>query len=131
MDYFKRCSDFLRLGTRPDSGLTCIITPRWLFLCILTNPYCHAPNGNPVYLDGFDFAGLFSLQTTSLTWPATAGLKDQTITIFDALAESTKVTPIIDDEEEDEKERPASSKMLNNGSMNITAQAASELENDM
>lgn len=60
-EVYKRCSEFLRLSTRPDIGLTCMISPQWFFLGILTQPYASAPNGNPVYLDGFDFAGLVSL----------------------------------------------------------------------
>ena len=39
-----------------------MISPRWFFVGILTQPYYATPNGNPVYLDGFDYAGLFSLQ---------------------------------------------------------------------
>ena len=60
-EIYKRCSEFLRLSTRPDTGITVIVTPRWFFVGILTQPYANAPNGNPVYLDGFDFAGLVSL----------------------------------------------------------------------
>jgi len=86
------------LGTRPDSGITVIVSPRWFFVALLTQPYATAPNGNPVYLDGFDFSGLVSLQTTSETWPATAGLDDQTISIYEAINASTRVTKITDDE---------------------------------
>ena len=64
---------------------------------ILTQPYATAPNGNPVYLDGFDFAGLISLQTTDITWPATAGLEDQTISVMQAINNSTKVTSILEE----------------------------------
>lgn len=81
-DAYKRCSEFLRLPTKPDVGVTVIVSPRWFFLALLTQPYADAPNGNPCYLDGFDFTGLVSLQTTSVTWPATAGLEDQTVGIF-------------------------------------------------
>ena len=75
-EIYSRCADFLRLSTKPDSGITVIISPRWFFVALLTQPYATAPNGNPVYLDGFDFAGLVSLQTTDRTWPATADLED-------------------------------------------------------
>ena len=100
-EIYRRCVDFLRLETRPDSGITVMISPRWFFVSILTQPYCNAPNGNPCYLDGFDYAGLVSLQTTAQTWPATAGLEDSTVTIMQAFSASTKVTPIIDEEEEE------------------------------
>ena len=100
-EIYKRCAVTMRLSTRPNSGLTVVVSPRWFFMGLLTQPYCHAPNGNPVYLDGFDFSGLFSLQTTSSTWPASAGLEDQTISPLQALAISTKVASIfeIDDDE--------------------------------
>lgn len=60
-EIFTRCAEFLRLSSNPDTGLTCIVSPKWFFVGILTQPYCNAPNGNPCYLDGFDFAGLVSL----------------------------------------------------------------------
>ena len=75
-EIYSRCCEFLRLSTRPNVGITVIVSPRWFFLCILTQPYCQSPSGNPVYLDGFDFAGLVSLQQIDETWPATAGLED-------------------------------------------------------
>lgn len=101
-EVYKRCAEFLRLNTKPDTGITVIISPRWFFLGILTQPYANAPNGNPVYLDGFDFSGLVSLQETSVTWPGTAGLEDQTISVCQAYTNSTKVTPIFDEDEPDE-----------------------------
>lgn len=99
-EVYKRAADFLRLNTKPNVGITCIVSPRWMFVGILTQPYAAAPNGNPVYLDGFDFAGLVSLQDTLISWPGTAGLEDQTISIMQAYANSTKVTSIMDAEED-------------------------------
>ena len=96
-DVYRRCSDFLHLNTRPNIGVTVIVSPRWFFVGILTKPYATAPNGNPSYLDGFDFTGLVSLQTTAVSWPATAGIEDQTITICQAISDSTKVTSIVDE----------------------------------
>ena len=75
-DVYERCAQFLRLSTRPDSGITVVISSKWFFVSLLTQPYATAPNGNPVYLDGFDFSGLVSLQETAKTWPATADLED-------------------------------------------------------
>ena len=76
VDIYQRCSQFLHLDTRPDSGIIVMMTTNWIFVALLMQPYATAPNGHPVYLDGFDFAGLVSLQTTDSTWPATAGLED-------------------------------------------------------
>ena len=96
-EIYSRCSEFLRLNTRPNVGITVIVSPRWFFLCILTQPYCSSPSGNPVYLDGFDFAGLVSLQLIDETWPATAGLENQQISISQAIAASTKVVSVFDE----------------------------------
>ena len=61
-EIYARCSTFLHLNTRPNSGITVMVTPRWFFVGVLHQPYYTTKGGNPVYLDGFDFAGLFSLQ---------------------------------------------------------------------
>lgn len=63
MDVYRRCSDFLRLATKPDTGLTVLVSPRWLFVTVLTNPYTKTGQGFPVYLDGLAFTGLVSLQS--------------------------------------------------------------------
>ena len=107
-EIYARCCNFLRLQSRPNLGVTVIISPRWFFAAILTQPYATAPNGNPVYLDGFDFAGILSLQKTSDTWPATAGLEDQTTSISEALFNSTRETKIADDDEDKENSFPDS-----------------------
>ena len=78
---YRRCSELLRLQTRPDVGLTVLITPRWMFVALLTQPYATATLGMPVYLDGLAFSGLISLQTIDKDWPATADLVDDTISI--------------------------------------------------
>lgn len=112
-DVYQRCATFLRVQTRPNEGLVVIVSPRWFFMTVVTQPYCRAPNGNPCYLDGFDLAGLVSLQTTADSWPATAGLEDQSISILQAIHLTTKTTKIRDDEEEDE-ENMASIGNINN-----------------
>jgi hypothetical protein len=96
-ELYEKCSQFLMVQQKPNSGITVIVTPKWFFMSMLTQPYCKAPNGNPVYLDGFDFAGLISLQTTVDTWPGTAGIEDQTITVMEAYSKSTKFTSLTDE----------------------------------
>lgn len=86
---YNKAMNFLRLKDRPDVGLTCIVTGRWMFVGILTAPYTTNSNGHPVYLDGFSFSGLVSLQTVEAKWPATAGLETHEPTIFEAMANST------------------------------------------
>ena len=71
-----KCADFLKFKSRPDVGITVLISPKWMFVCPITQPYAHTSLGNPVYLDGLSFAGLVSLQIIKPTWPATAGIID-------------------------------------------------------
>ena len=61
MDSYLRCASFLQLDNRPNVGVTVVISMKWYFLAVVNQPYAHAENGNPVYLDGFDFTGLMTL----------------------------------------------------------------------
>ena len=86
---YNKAMNFLRLKDRPDVGLTCVVTGRWMFAAILTASYTNNTDGCPVYLDGFSFSGLVSLQTVEAKWPATAGLECHEPTIFEAMSSST------------------------------------------
>lgn len=57
---------------------------------LLTGPYNTNSNGSPVFLDGFCFSGLVSLQTVDKIWPATAGLEEHELTISQAIHKSTQ-----------------------------------------
>ena len=85
---FAKCADFMRFKSRPDVGMTVLISPKWIFVGLLTQPYATSSLGHPVYLDGLSFAGLVSLQVTDAVWPATAGLEDLQPTIFGAMEKS-------------------------------------------
>lgn len=98
---FNLCKDFLRLKTRPDVGMTLIVSPKWMFLSVITQPYCSTEQGFPVFLDGLSFAGLVSLQNSVPSWPATAGLIDNTHTIFGALSSSTFIRSVTVDDKSD------------------------------
>lgn len=82
---FNKCRGFLRLKQRPDVGLTVLVSPKWMFVGILSNAYTTNSNDCPVFLDGFSFAGLVSLQTVDKTWPATAGLENDELTVMEAI----------------------------------------------
>ena len=58
---YNKCKGFLRLKQRPDVGLTVLVSPKWMFVGVLSNSYTTNSNGCPVFLDGFSFAGLVSL----------------------------------------------------------------------
>lgn len=99
---YNKCMNFLRLKNRPDVGVTCIVAPKWMYMSVLSEPYTTNTNGNPVYLDGFCFAGLVSLQTVASTWPATAGLENDEPTIMEALGKSTFIQPVVEDPDDDD-----------------------------
>ena len=97
---YNKCASFLRLKQRPDIGLTMIVSAKWIFAAVLAGPYTNCSNGNPVYLDGFSFTGLVSLQTVYSKWPATAGLEDDNPTILEAFDRSTFIQPVVEAPEE-------------------------------
>jgi hypothetical protein len=73
---------FLGLEQNLKLGLTLIVTPEWMFLATIANPYHLETNlqvpghdkeqGTPMYLDGFAYCGLLNIQDMQQTWPATA-----------------------------------------------------------
>jgi len=68
-------------------GMNVIITPKWLFVSIFAKPYAllaPAPGtveGVPAYLDGLAYTGIVNLQTEEKTYPATAEVGDNVLTI--------------------------------------------------
>jgi len=91
---YNKCAGFLRLKQRPDVGVTVIVSPKWMFVGVLTNAYTTNSNGCPVFLDGFSFSGLVSLQVVEKTWPATAGLEDNEFTVMEAIQKSTFIESV-------------------------------------
>ena len=92
---YAKCADFMRFKSRPDVGMTVLVSPKWMFVCPITQPYAHSSLGHPVYLDGLSLAGLVSLQVTEAVWPATAGLEDLQPTIFGAMEKSAYIEQIL------------------------------------
>lgn len=43
-------------------GITLIVSPQWMFVCIINNPY-HIDDDSqiPLYLDGYAYAGILTL----------------------------------------------------------------------
>lgn len=99
--------NFLRLKDRPDQGVTVLLSPKWIFVSVLTQPYATNSNGCPVYLDGFAFAGLMNLQTIEQKWPATAGLEDDKIHVLGAFEKSTFINEVIETEDEEDNQTSA------------------------
>ena len=97
---YNKCMGFLRLKQRPEIGISVIVAPKWMFVAVLSGPYTHTKDEQPVYLDGFAFAGLVSLQTVTSKWPATAGLECDEPTVLGALERSTFIQPVVMDTED-------------------------------
>ena len=91
----------MKFPSRQDVGITVFITTKWIFCCLLTAPYCTSPSGFPVYMNGFDAVGLFTLQVTDEIWPATAGINLQQPTISQAIEKSTYFDIVAEQEEAD------------------------------
>lgn len=72
------------LKPNPKDGLTIVLSPQWMFVAQIKEPYYHetrlnipghdVENGVPVYLDGFAYSGIINLQPISQKWPQSAGL---------------------------------------------------------
>jgi len=87
---YSKLFSFLNLKTRAQEGITVIVSPQWMFLATLNNPYHHEkmPDGRqlPVFLDGFAYSGILNLQTVKQKWPATAGRGFEQHTILSSLS---------------------------------------------
>lgn len=78
------------MRSRQNLGLTVVVTPKWIFVTLLSNPYVKTSNEIPVYLDGYAFCGLVNLQTVEPVWPATAANKNEQLSVLESIAKSTK-----------------------------------------
>ena len=99
-DSFNRACEFLNLHR--DQGLSLLVSPKWLFLASLGQPYVWKKSC-PVYLDGFAYAGIVDIQVVQSKWPATANLEDDTTYILDAFKKSSEFT---EEPEPKEEEKP-------------------------
>ena len=63
-----------------------------MFLTMLTSPYT-SNKEMPVYLDGYAYAGIFNIQEVERVWPATAGIVDDRLKIFEVLELTGKEKP--------------------------------------
>jgi hypothetical protein len=52
----------------------------------------------PVYVDGFAYAGFINIQQIEKAWPATAGINDQDLRMFEILEKSSIVAVASEDD---------------------------------
>jgi hypothetical protein len=86
---YQKIVTFLQLRGRQHHGLTIVITPKWMFVAVLSDPYVKNAKGIPVYLDGFAFCGLVNLQTVEPVWPATAANTNKQLEVIESINKST------------------------------------------
>ena len=55
---YTKCAVFLNLKENDNSGVTVLLTPKWMMVTLVNKPYMETKEGYPVYLDGFAYAGL-------------------------------------------------------------------------
>jgi hypothetical protein len=74
---YQKMQNFINLAELTQlhgSGITLIVTPVWMFLGVVSQPYHTDPSTDiPLYLDGFAYAGVLTIQEMKQVWPATAG----------------------------------------------------------
>ncbi|CDW89049.1 UNKNOWN [Stylonychia lemnae] len=93
---YNKIHQFLQLDDHPESGLTIIATPNWMFVTTITGPYTkhtiYAPDQRvvPVYADPYAYCGILNIQNTQKEWPATAGLSDDTLSPYEVLERSSQ-----------------------------------------
>ena len=100
---YKKICAFLGLHTNQDTGITVIVTPQWMFVGVIHQPYhiepeIKAPSGEDedverheltLFLDGFAYAGVVNLQQVNKVWPATADGTDCSHTVIGALTKQS------------------------------------------
>lgn len=82
---YTKCAVFLGLKDDELSGVTMLLTPKWMFVSTLTGPYMRTTEGLPCYLDGFAYAGAAQLQQVETVWPATACGATKQKLVFESL----------------------------------------------
>jgi hypothetical protein len=94
---YKKMFGFLGLNHHRNYGITLIVSPNWMFLGQIEQPYhlekdldvpgANLEDGIGIYLDGFAHAGILNLQTQVQKWPETTGISHNA---HDALASLNK-----------------------------------------
>ena len=89
MAAYRKITNFLGFKDKLDMGVTCIVTPNWMFVATIQGPYHTQLDADdreiPVYHDGFSYAGIVNIQNIEQAWPATAGIGHQQHGILDSL----------------------------------------------
>jgi hypothetical protein len=112
---YKKLVSFLNFEDQPHAGLTCIVSPQWMYVAPLHQAYHkekhldqvknkELEDGVPVYLDGFAYAGILNLQGIVQQWPATTGIGEDNHTILSAFEKQGKALLVAYEEKDEDEE---------------------------
>jgi len=82
---YTKCAVFLGLKDEETSGVTVLLTKKWMMVTQLEQPYMMSKEDLPCYLDGLAYAGFVQLQTVEEVWPQTAGQKVEQKHVFESM----------------------------------------------
>ena len=82
---YGKCAVFLGLKDDEQTGVTVLLSRKWMMVSQIDGPYMHSTAGFPCYLDGLAYAGLVQLQHVETEWPETVGKEAQQKTIFGSM----------------------------------------------
>lgn len=86
---FTKCATYLNLKDDENSGVTMVLTSKWMMVAQLSKPYMHNSQGYPCYLDGFSYTGLVQMQSVETEWPMTVCGSAEQRMVFESLAEQS------------------------------------------
>ena len=82
---YTKCAVFLGLKDEETSGVSVLLSKKWMLVSQLEKPYMETGAGLPVYLDGLAYAGLVQLQEVISEWPNTVGKGVEQKRVFESM----------------------------------------------
>lgn len=90
---YTKCALYLNLKDEDHSGVTMVLTNKWMMVAEIGGPYMESASGMPCFLDGFAYTGLVQLQKVETEWPMTAKGQAVQKKVFESLkAQSLPIT---------------------------------------
>lgn len=83
---YTKCGVFLGLKDEEHSGVTVVLSKKWMMVAQIEAPYMHSSEDYPCYLDGFAYAGLVQLQEVEKVWPGTVGKQVEQKHVFESMS---------------------------------------------
>lgn len=90
---YTKCAAFLKFDKKMsnlshliniDTGITILLSMKWMLVAVLKKPYIKA-HGQNVFLTGLAYGGIINLQSEEKFWPQTAGIDEKVLNPIEAL----------------------------------------------